>query len=56
VGKAVIQDQAEAAAQDAAPVAVSPLSALGTTERQMDGILSQLPYKCHLEEVAFVGD
>jgi len=35
-------------------------SATGTdleaTQGQMNGFLSQLPYKCHLEEVASVGD
>ena len=31
-------------------------TALETTQGQMDGFLSQLPYKRHLEEVASVGD
>jgi len=31
-------------------------SALEATQGQMDGFFSQLPYKCHLEEVASVGD
>ena len=30
--------------------------ALKTTQGQMDGFFSKLPYKCHLEEVAAVGD
>ena len=29
---------------------------LEATLGQMDGFFSQLPYKCHLEEVASVGD
>ena len=32
------------------------LAALEATQGQMDGVVSQLPYKCHLEEVASVGD
>ena len=32
------------------------LTALEATQGQMDGFFSQLPYKCHLEEVASVGD
>ena len=31
-------------------------TALEATQRQMDGFFSQLPYKCHLEEVASVRD
>jgi len=31
-------------------------SALEATQGQIDGFFSQLPYKCHLEEVASVGD
>ena len=31
-------------------------AALEATQGQIDGIFSQLPYKCHLEEVASVGD
>ena len=31
-------------------------STLEATQGQMDGVFSQLPYKCHLEEVASVGD
>jgi len=31
-------------------------SALEATQGQMDGFFSQLSYKCHLEEVASVGD
>jgi len=31
-------------------------SALEATQGQMDDFCSQLPYKCHLEEVASVGD
>ena len=31
-------------------------SALEATQGQMDGFFSQLQYKCHLEEVASVGD
>jgi hypothetical protein len=31
-------------------------AALEATQGQIDGCLSQLPYKCHLEEVASVGD
>ena len=31
-------------------------AALEATQGQMDGFFSQLPYKCHLEEVASVGD
>ena len=30
--------------------------ALEATQGQMNGCLRQLPYKCHLEEVASVGD
>ena len=30
--------------------------ALKATQGQMDGFFSQLPYKCHLEEVASVKD
>ena len=30
--------------------------ALEATQGQLDGSFSQLPYKCHLEEVASVGD
>jgi hypothetical protein len=29
---------------------------LEATQGQMDGFFSQLPYECHLEEVASVGD
>jgi hypothetical protein len=29
---------------------------LEATQVQMDGVFSQLPYKCHLEEVTSVGD
>jgi len=29
---------------------------LETTQKQMDGVFSQLPYKCYLEEEASVGD
>ena len=32
------------------------VSALEATQGQMDGFFSRLPYKCHLEEVASVGD
>ena len=31
-------------------------SALEATQGQMDGFVSQLPYNCHIEEVASVGD
>ena len=31
-------------------------TALETTQGQMDDFLRQLPYKCHLEEVASVED
>jgi len=31
-------------------------AALEATQGQIDGVFSQLPYKCYLEEVAFVGD
>ena len=31
-------------------------SALEATQGQMDGFSSQLPYRCHLEEMASVGD
>ena len=31
-------------------------AALEATQGQMNGVSSQLPYKCHLEEVASVGD
>ena len=31
-------------------------TALEATQGQMDGLFSQLPYKCHLEEVASVGE
>jgi len=33
-----------------------PAAALEATQGQMDVYLSQLPYKCYLEEVASVGD
>jgi len=33
-----------------------PSAALEATQGQMDGFFSQLPYKCHLEEVATLGD
>ena len=33
---------------------VSPT--LETTQRQLNGFFSQLPYECHLGEVASVGD
>jgi len=36
--------------------APSRLAALEATQGQMDGFFSQLPYKCHLEEVASAGD
>jgi len=29
---------------------------LETTQGQTDGFLSQLPFKCYLPEVSFVGD
>ena len=39
-----------------APRSQSPLShALEANQGQMDGLFSQFPYKCHLEEVASVG-
>ena len=31
-------------------------TALKATQGQMDGFFGQLPFKCHLEEVASVGD
>ena len=31
-------------------------AALEASQWQMDGLCSQFPYKCHLEEVASVGD
>ena len=31
-------------------------TALEATQGQIDSFFSQLPYKCHLEEVASVGD
>ena len=31
-------------------------AALEATQGQMDGFFSQLPYKCHIEELAPVGD
>jgi hypothetical protein len=31
-------------------------NSLEAHQGQMDGLFSQLPYKCHLEEVASVGD
>ena len=31
-------------------------AALEATHGQMDGVFSQLPHKCHLEEVASVGE
>jgi len=31
-------------------------AALEATQGHMHGFFSQLPYKCHLEEVASVGD
>ena len=34
----------------------APRAALEATHGQMDGFFSQLPYKCYLFEVAFVGD
>ena len=36
--------------------APSCLSALEATQGQMDCFFGQLPYTCHLEEVASVGD
>ena len=41
-----------------ASVSTQPLSytALEATQGQMDGFLSPLPHKCHLEEVASVED
>jgi len=38
------------------PPAQGPTSALEATHGQMDGFFGQFPYKCHLEEVASVGD
>ena len=35
---------------------VRSVTDLEATQGQMDGFFSQLPYKCHLEEVASVGD
>jgi len=32
------------------------MPALEATQGHMDGFFSQLPYKCHLKEVASVGD
>ena len=32
------------------------ISTLETTQGQIDGFCSQLPFKCYLPEVAFVGD
>ena len=38
------------------PILVICAPALEATQRQNDSCFSQLPYKCYLEEVAFVGD
>ena len=38
------------------PTKISQTTALEATQGQMDGFFSQLPYKCHLEEVASGGD
>ena len=32
------------------------VTTLEATQGQSDGFFGQLPYKCHLEEVAFLGD
>jgi len=34
----------------------SEQSALEATQGQKDGFFRQLPFKCHLEQVAFLGD
>ena len=39
----------------AASNAENQVTRLEATQGQMDGFFSQLPYKCHLEEVASVG-
>ena len=38
------------------PEEMVTLPALKATQGQMDGFFNQLPYKCHLEKVASVGD
>ena len=39
------------------PILVTKLTtALEATQGQMHGLFSQLPYKCHLEEMTSVGD
>ena len=38
------------------PRRLPPPPALEATQGQMDGSFSELPYKCHLEKVASVGD
>ena len=35
--------------------AILQVATLETTQRQIDGVFSQLLFKCHLREVAFVG-
>ena len=35
---------------------LSTATALEAIQGQMDGFFSQLPYKCHLEEVVYVED
>jgi len=35
---------------------IKSVAALEVTQGQIDGLLSQLTYKCHLEEVPSVGD
>ena len=50
-----MSDDEEAGDYEAGRPIVS-VPALEATQGQMDGFFSQLPYKCHLEEVACVGD
>ena len=42
--------------RDRAAAAQVPNPALEEIQGQMDSILSHLPYKCYLEEVASMGD
>ena len=37
-------------------VILKRLNTLETTQGHIDGLFSQLPFKCYLPEVAFVGD
>ena len=51
-----IRNQLRVRVDLSSPSTGSLASALEATQGQMDGFFSQLPYKCHLNEVASVGD